>query len=46
VLAAKKQLANARATILGVVLNRAPVDFPVYHAEEEREPERGAVAPS
>ena len=46
VLAAKKQLANARATILGVVLNRAAVDFPVYHAEEEREPERGAVAPS
>jgi len=46
VLAAKKQLANARATILGIVLNRAAVDFPVYHAEEEREPERGAVAPS
>jgi Mrp family chromosome partitioning ATPase len=46
VLAAKRQLANARATILGVVLNRAAVDFPVYHAEEEREPERGAVAPS
>jgi Mrp family chromosome partitioning ATPase len=44
-LAAKKQLANARATILGIVLNRAAVDFPVYHAEaEEREPERGAVA--
>jgi Mrp family chromosome partitioning ATPase len=46
VLAAKKQLANARATILGIVINRAAVDFPVYHAEEEREPERGAVAPS
>ena len=45
VLAAKKQLANARATILGIVLNRAAVDFPVYH-EEEREPERGAVARS
>jgi tyrosine-protein kinase len=43
-LAAKKQLANARATILGIVLNRAVVDFPVYHAaEEEREPERGPV---
>jgi Mrp family chromosome partitioning ATPase len=43
-LAAKKQLANARATILGIVLNRATVDFPVYHAdEEEREPERGPV---
>jgi len=46
-LAAKKQLANARATILGIVLNRAPVDFPVYHAaEEEREPERGTVRAS
>jgi Mrp family chromosome partitioning ATPase len=44
VLAAKKQLANARATILGVVLNRAAVDFPVYHAaEDEREPERRTV---
>jgi Mrp family chromosome partitioning ATPase len=43
-LAAKKQLANARATIIGIVLNRAAVDFPVYHAvEEEREPERGPV---
>jgi len=43
-LAAKKQLANARATILGIVLNRAVVDFPVYHAaDEEREPERGPV---
>jgi polysaccharide biosynthesis transport protein len=43
-LAAKKQLANARATILGIVLNRAAVDFPVYHAaDEEREPERGPV---
>jgi Mrp family chromosome partitioning ATPase len=44
-LAAKRQLANARATILGIVLNRAIVDFPVYHhAEEGREPARGAVA--
>jgi Mrp family chromosome partitioning ATPase len=43
-LAAKKQLANARATILGIVLNRAVVDFPIYHAaEDEREPERGPV---
>jgi Mrp family chromosome partitioning ATPase len=43
-LAAKKQLAIARATILGIVLNRATVDFPVYHAaDEEREPERNAV---
>jgi Mrp family chromosome partitioning ATPase len=44
-LAAKRQLANARATILGIVLNRAIVDFPVYHAAEEgREPARGVVA--
>jgi Mrp family chromosome partitioning ATPase len=44
-LAAKRQLANARATILGIVLNRALVDFPVYHAAEEaHEPTRGAVA--
>jgi Mrp family chromosome partitioning ATPase len=44
VLAAKRQLANARATILGIVLNRAAVDFPAYHAaEEQREPERGVV---
>jgi Mrp family chromosome partitioning ATPase len=44
-LAAKKQLANARATILGIVLNRAVVDFPMYHAaEEERAPlARGPV---
>jgi Mrp family chromosome partitioning ATPase len=43
-LAAKKQLANARANIIGIVLNRAAVDFPVYHAvEEEREPERRPV---
>ncbi|HEX7300627.1 MAG TPA: Wzz/FepE/Etk N-terminal domain-containing protein [Solirubrobacteraceae bacterium] len=44
-LAAKRQLANARAPILGIVLNRALVDFPVYHAAEEgREPARGTVA--
>jgi Mrp family chromosome partitioning ATPase len=43
-LAAKRQLANARATIIGIVLNRAAVDFPVYHAaEDERELERGPV---
>ena len=29
-LAAKRQLANARAELLGIVLNRAAVDFPVY----------------
>jgi Mrp family chromosome partitioning ATPase len=44
-LAAKRQLTNARANILGIVLNRAIVDFPVYHQSEEgREPARGAVA--
>jgi Mrp family chromosome partitioning ATPase len=44
-LAAKRQLANARATILGIVLNRAIVDFPVYHSSEEpREPAPGVVA--
>jgi Mrp family chromosome partitioning ATPase len=32
---AKKQLANARANLLGIVVNRAPVDFPLYHAPEE-----------
>ena len=43
-LAAKKQLANARANIIGIVLNRAAVDFPVYHAvEEQRESERRPV---
>ena len=43
-LAAKKQLANARANIIGIVLNRAAVDFPVYHTvEQERELERGPV---
>jgi Mrp family chromosome partitioning ATPase len=43
-LAAKKQLANARATIIGIVLNRAAVDFHLYHAaEEERELDRGPV---
>jgi Mrp family chromosome partitioning ATPase len=29
-LVAKRQLANARAELLGIVLNRAAVDFPVY----------------
>jgi Mrp family chromosome partitioning ATPase len=32
---AKKQLANARANVLGVVVNRAPVDFPLYHVRED-----------
>jgi Mrp family chromosome partitioning ATPase len=44
-LAAKRQLTNARANILGIVLNRAIVDFPVYHAtEESHEPARDKVA--
>jgi Mrp family chromosome partitioning ATPase len=34
-LAAKQQLANARAKIFGIVINRAGVDFPVYHVAEE-----------
>jgi Mrp family chromosome partitioning ATPase len=39
VVAAKNQLANARANIVGIVLNRAEGNFPVYHApEDEREP--------
>jgi Mrp family chromosome partitioning ATPase len=41
-LTAKRQLANARAKVLGIVINRAGVDFPVYHtAEEDRQLERG-----
>jgi polysaccharide biosynthesis transport protein len=40
---AKKQLANARANVLGIVVNRAAVDFPLYHVPEgslllERDP--------
>jgi Mrp family chromosome partitioning ATPase len=43
VLAAKKQLENARAKVLGIVLNRAPVGSAAYPAaepanEREREP--------
>jgi Mrp family chromosome partitioning ATPase len=34
-LAAKQQLANARAKIFGIVINRAGVDLPVYHVAEE-----------
>jgi Mrp family chromosome partitioning ATPase len=40
---AKKQLANARAKVLGVVVNRAPVDFPVYQVREDSLTERGAA---
>jgi Mrp family chromosome partitioning ATPase len=44
-LAAKKQLANARTPIIGIVVNRAEVDFPVYHtSDEDRELGRRAVA--
>jgi Mrp family chromosome partitioning ATPase len=32
---AKKQLANARANLLGIVVNRAPGDFPHYHVSED-----------
>jgi Mrp family chromosome partitioning ATPase len=43
-LTAKKQLTNARANVLGIVLNRAGSDFPVYHtAENEVTLERGRV---
>jgi Mrp family chromosome partitioning ATPase len=39
-LTAKRQLANARANVLGIVINRSGVEFPVYHAPEvEPEPE-------
>jgi Mrp family chromosome partitioning ATPase len=43
-LTAKKQLTNARARLLGIVINRAGIDFPVYHvAEHEFTLERGPV---
>jgi hypothetical protein len=34
-LTAKRQLANARANLVGIVVNRAGVDFPVYHMHED-----------
>jgi Mrp family chromosome partitioning ATPase len=41
VLAAKKQLANARAKVFGLVVNRAEVDLPMYHVhDDERQAER------
>jgi Mrp family chromosome partitioning ATPase len=41
-LTAKRQLTNARAKVLGIVINRAGGDFPIYHLpEEDRELERG-----
>ncbi len=36
-LTAKRQLTNARANVLGIVINRSGVDFPVYHVPEEDE---------
>ena len=43
-LTARKQLTNARARLLGIVINRAGIDFPVYHvAEHEFTLERGPV---
>jgi Mrp family chromosome partitioning ATPase len=43
--AAKKQLGNARATVLGIVLNRAAVDYPAYRAHEEHRARRTAREP-
>ena len=41
-LTAKRQLTNARAKIIGIVINRPSSDFPVYYLpEEEAAPERG-----
>ena len=34
-LSAKRQLANAHANLVGIVVNRAGVDFPVYHTHED-----------
>jgi len=34
-LSAKRQLANANANLIGIVVNRAGVDFPVYHMHED-----------
>lgn len=44
-LAAKKQLANARAKVFGLVVNRADVAVPMYHInDEDRQAER-ALSP-
>ena len=41
-LTAKRQLTNARAKIIGIVINRPSADFPVYYLpEEDVAPERG-----
>ena len=42
-LTAKQQLSNARANILGIVVNRCAVDFSLYHLPED---DRGARASS
>jgi Mrp family chromosome partitioning ATPase len=34
-LAAKKQLAHARAKVFGMVVNRAAVDHPAYHPHDD-----------
>jgi succinoglycan biosynthesis transport protein ExoP len=34
-LVAREQLANARANIIGIVLNRAPADLPAYHPGQQ-----------
>jgi Mrp family chromosome partitioning ATPase/capsular polysaccharide biosynthesis protein len=45
VLAAKKQLANARAKVFGIVVNRAAVELSVYHAQhDDRRPERAPAS--
>ena len=42
---AKRQLANARAELLGMVLNRAPVDFAAYPRAAEAQRGPGALTP-
>jgi Mrp family chromosome partitioning ATPase len=44
-LTAKQQLANARAKVVGIVLNHAGIDFPVYHAIEEDRDREHELAP-
>jgi polysaccharide biosynthesis transport protein len=44
VLAAQQQLANARAKVFGIVVNRAAVDQPVYRApQDDPRPDRAAT---
>jgi polysaccharide biosynthesis transport protein len=45
-LTAKRQLATARANLLGIVVNRAGVDFPVYHVPEDERALTPGPAPS